>query len=240
MTTATTPASPTPTPIKHRERELLIAGTLLWLALGTFIALVWLADAAQARALMAGLLAELAAGREAGIPVGLAAGASPWLVWPVSASQDLGTALLGYPVFLYLLHRFQDSDRYLMRRLRSIETKAAKNKAYIEKWGPIGVGLFMLIPFLVNGPYIALVLGRLAGIRTPRLIAPVVVATIVTAGLWTFFFDRLMALLENVHPDTGWYVAGGTATVVVTVGIADFIRETLHERNRSAASDSEE
>lgn len=241
--TATTPTSTTPTPSEpasqpHRELHLLAAGCILWLLLASGILLLALANPEQARAVTAGLVAELLGGREAGIPVGLAAGASPWFVWPVSAAQDMGTALLSYPVFLYLLHRYQDSDRYVMRRLRAMQRKAAEHEAFVHRWGPLGIGLFMLVPFLVNGPFIGLVLGRLTGIRTQHLLGPVVAATIITAGLWTFFFDALIQLLDVVHPHIGWILAGAAVGIVAVLGIVDFAREWRTHRNASADSDA--
>lgn len=216
---------------QHRELQLFAAGVAVWLLLGTGLLLLALASPAQARAVLSGLFAELAAGREAGIPVALAAGASPWFVWPTSVLQDLGTALVSYPIFLYLLHRYRDSDRYLMRRLRALQKKAAANRPFVRRWGPLGLGLFMLIPFLVNGPFVALIMGRLAGIRTGLMLGPVVVATVITAGMWTFFFDALISLLDAVHPQIGWIVAGVAVSVVAALALTDFLRE----RSRSAA-----
>ncbi len=228
MTTA-----PTPSPPRTLERPIFIAGLAIWAVIGAGLILLRLASPLQARAVASGLVAELAGGREAGIPVALALGANPWFVWPTSFLQDLGTAFVSYPIFLYVLHRYHDSDRYVMRRIRLIEEKAEAHEGYVKRWGPVGIGLFMLVPFLVNGPYIALILGRLAGIRTRELLAPVIVATIVTAAIWTFFFDQLLALLLTVHPQIGWIIAGAAAAVVLSLAAIDFWRD--HQRVRSDA-----
>lgn len=218
--------------------RIFLAGVALWAALGLEFALLAVLAPEQAKALAAGVGTELAAGREAGVPVGLEQGAHPLLVWQASVTQDLATAFSSYPVFLWLLHRYHDSDRYVMRRLRRIEDAAADHEAYVERWGPIGIAVFMLLPFLVNGPFIGLVVGRLTGIHTRRLILPVVVATIVTAGLWTFFFDGLIRLAGTFLPAAGTWIAGLAVAIVVVLGVIDFVRE--HRQMAAQASTEEE
>ncbi len=226
----TDPQTASPSP-RNLEGPIFVTGIIVWALVGLELILVYLASPAQARAVATGLVAELAGGREAGVPVALAAGADPWLVWLTSFLQDLGTAFLSFPIFLYLLHKYHDSDLYIMRRIRLVEEKAAEHRRYVTRWGPLGIGLFMLIPFLVNGPYVALVLGRLAGIRTRRLLAPVVVATIVTAGIWVLFFDQMLALLDGVHPQIGWIIAGFAVVAVLILAGVDFWKD--HQRIRS-------
>ncbi len=216
--------APKPNPA-YKEMRLFIAGAAIWVFLAAeFLVLAFLARD-QARGMVAGLVAELLTGREGGIPVGLQAGAHPLLMWQVSFLQDFGTAFLGYPLFLYLIHRYHDSDVYLMRRLRRIEAKASEHQAYVHKWGPLGVSLFMLVPFLVNGPFVALILGRICGIRTRNLLGPVMVTTILVAGAWVLFFDQLFALVNAVDQRIGYYVAGGTVLIIATLGLIDFWRE---------------
>lgn len=207
------------------ELRLLVAGGFIWLALAMQFLLLVLFWPAQAGPMVIGLTAELLTGREGGLPAGLAAGYHPMLAWVTSFMQDLGTALLGYPVFLWLLHHYHDRDWYLMRRLRAIEAKAAAHQKYVERWGPFGIGAFMLVPFLVNGPFIGLIVGRIAGIPSRKLLGPVIIATIVTAAIWTFFIDQMLRLLESVDPRLGYVSAGLAVWVVLMLGIWDYMRE---------------
>lgn len=206
-------------------RALAAAGVALWFLLALQFVVLWIVWREQALAMAVAVPAELLTGREGGLPAALAAGYHPLLAWQTSAVQDLGTAFLGYPIFLHLLHKHEGSDRYLMRRIRRIEAKAAKHEAYVDRWGPLGLSLFMLVPFLVNGPFIALVLGRLAGIRTHHLLVPVIVTTFLVAAAWTFFLDSMLALLGAFHPNIGWWAAGIAAGIVTLLGIVDFWRE---------------
>jgi len=209
----------------RNEIALAALGTGMWFVLaGQLAALAWLVPD-QARAMAVGLGTELAFGREAGIPAGLAAGLHPLLMWETSVVQDFATAFLGYPVFLYLLHRFRDKDVYLMRRLRRIEQQAQEHERFVHRWGPLGIGLFMLIPFLVNGPFVALILGRLTGIHTRQLLAPVVLATVLVAGAWTFALDAMLRLADTFDERLGYWAAALAVLAVAVAGIVDFVRE---------------
>ena len=177
------------------------------------------------QALLLGFGAEVAAGREAGIPVAIAAGAPRFLVWQLSFTQDLAGALFAFPLFLLLLRRYHDRDNVLMRRLRRVEAAADRHRRAVHRWGPVGLGLFMLVPFLVNGPLIALIVGRLAGMRTREVLWPVVVATIAAAAAWTYFFDRMHALATSVDPRLGWVLAGVAVLVVALLAAIDLVRE---------------
>lgn len=207
------------------EVALALFGVAMWGLLAAQLAVLAGLAPDQARAMAVGLGTELAFGREAGIPAGLAAGLHPLLMWETSVVQDFATAFLGYPVFLYLLHRYQDRDLYLMRRLRRIEAKAAEHQQFVHRWGPLGIALFMFVPFLVNGPFVALVLGRLTGIHTRQLLLPVLGATIVIAGAWTFALDGMLRLAGAVDPRLGYAAAGLAVVIVATLGIVDFVRE---------------
>jgi uncharacterized membrane protein len=210
---------------KPIEVQLIGFGLFCWSLLMALLVFLFLFDPGQARALLAGLAAELVSGREGGIPVGLAAGAHGLFVWQGSFLQDLGSAFTGYPVFLYFLHRYHDRDWYLMRKLRRIEKTALGRKKYVGRWGPLGIGAFMLVPFMVNGPFVALVLGRLTGIPSRKLLPVVVVSTIITAALWTFFFDSMLNLVEGVDPRFGYWFAGVALVTVLMLGLVDFIKE---------------
>ncbi len=218
-------------PITARiEGRIWLSGVALLLLLGLEFLLVFVLWPEKVQALVLGLIAEVLTGREGGIPVGIAAGAPRFLIWQVSFTQDIAGALFAYPLFLLLLHRYHDRNNALMRRVRLIEAAADRHQAYVHRWGPLGLAVFMLVPFLVNGPLVAMIVGRLAGMRTRDVLPPVVVATIIVAAAWTYFFDRMNRLATAVDPRLGWGIA--LVAVVVVVGLAglDFLRDLRAQR----------
>lgn len=141
---------------------------------------------------------ELVVGREAGIPVALQAGAPVWLVILVSFTQDMAVAALVYPLAVRFLFGGGHAGERLGRRVRALEAAAHRHRAWAQRWGPLGVFLFMLVPFLVNGPLVGGVLGRVAGIPTRRLVVPVAAATFLSILAWTLAYEALFAASARV------------------------------------------
>ncbi|MGB0653410.1 MAG: small multi-drug export protein [Thermoplasmatota archaeon] len=197
---------------------IVVGLTAQWLVLLAF-------DPAAARGIAAGVTAEVLTGREGGIPVGLQAGAPPLLMFEFSVGQDLVGVCFGYPLFLYALHRYHDRDNFAMRRVRAIEAAAERRRHFVDRWGPLGLFAFMLVPFLVNGPLVGAVLGRLTGIPTKHLILPIIAATTVAAAAWTFALDRTFRLTNAVDPRIGYVIAGGVVAVIAIGSLVAWLRE---------------
>lgn len=182
------------------ERFLLLLGLGLLGGLVAELTLFTLAFPGQGVALWRAIAVEMVAGREAAIPIALGGGAPRWMVAQASATQDLGIVCLAYPLFLRLMHHFGDRRNWLVDRLRRIQADADRHRGLLHRWGGFGVFLFMLVPFLVNGPLVGAVAGRLAGMRTTDLMLPVVAATCIAAVAWTYFYDQVLRLAGDVHP----------------------------------------
>lgn len=182
------------------ELRLVLVGLILMGAVVTELAIATYLWPEVGVALWQGVILEMFTGREAGIPVALQGGAPPWVVAQISATQDIGMVCLAFPALLWALHRFHDRDNLVMRRLRRIERHAEQHRAFVHRWGPLGIAVFMLIPFLINGPLLGAALGRLTGIPTRFLVAPVVGATVVAAAMWTYAYDALFLVVDGLDP----------------------------------------
>lgn len=209
------------------EAAIFLAGVAMTAALIAELCL-FLAFAPEiGRPLLAAQVVDAFTGKEAGIPVAQAGGVPWWLVAQVSSLQHLATASLVFPLFLHLLHRHHDSANFFMRRLRRIEAAAEGHKAFVRRWGPLGVFLFMLVPFLVNGPLVGAILGRLVGIRTRFLILPVIAATVLSSLVWAYSFHTLNRFVERVDPRLPYVLAGVVVLLVVGLFVLD---EVKHRR----------
>lgn len=182
------------------EVRILVVGAILLAAVLVELILATVIDREAGAALWRGVLLEMFTGREAGIPVSLQGGAPAWVVAQISATQDIGIVCLAYPAFLWALHRYRDRDNFVMRRLRKLQERAQGHRKFVRRWGPLGIFAFMLVPFLVNGPLLGAAMGRVAGVSTKYLIAPVVAATIVAALAWTYAYDAIFNLVDGLDP----------------------------------------
>lgn len=208
------------------ERFVLLLGAALLGAVVAEVVLLMVAAPEQGKALWQMVLVEFFAGREAGIPIALGADVPRWLVAQVSATQDIGVVCLAYPLFLRLMHRFRASERWLMVRLRRIQADAEAHRGLVHRWGGIGIFLFMLVPFLVNGPLVGAVAGRLTGMKTTDLAVPVIAATVVAAVAWTYFYDGILWLTGDI----AWLPWVLTGVILALVLGSLIVRETLEIR----------
>jgi uncharacterized membrane protein len=182
------------------ERTMFATGAVLLLVvLGEALALTLLRPEAGG-ALWRALAVEVTVGREAAFPIALNGGVPPPLLVQVSATQDTGVFCILFPLFLRLMHRYGDSPNWFMARLRKVQAAAHHHRGFARRWGPWGVFVFMLVPFLVNGPLIGGVMGRLAGIPTKSLLLPVIGSTAVAAFAWTYLYNGMLSLAGDLHP----------------------------------------
>lgn len=188
---------------RNLEGRIIVAGTFLLGFVMFELIILSFADRAAAAAMWRGLAIEMVIGREAGIPASLSGGAPRWLVAQVSATQDLGVVCLAFPAFLWAVAYFRNRKRgegWLMRRLLRLQRKALAHEKFTRRWGPLGVFVFMLVPFLVNGPLLGAIAGRVAGIKAKDLILPIVAATVVAALAWTYAYDAVFDAVGGIDP----------------------------------------
>lgn len=185
---------------KGLEKVMLSAGVLLLLLVITEAVLATLFRPPVGLALWRELAVEVTVGREASFPIALDGHVPPPLLVQVSFTQDIGLFCVLFPVFLRVMQRFQDRDNWVMARLRRIQAAASRRRHIARRWGPWGIFVFMLVPFLVNGPIIGGVMGRLAGMPTRSLLLPVIASTVVAAFAWTYFYDALLGWAGHHHP----------------------------------------
>ncbi|HUR24483.1 MAG TPA: small multi-drug export protein [Candidatus Thermoplasmatota archaeon] len=214
------------------ERGLLFLGVLLLAAVVAEMVLLTVAFRSQGLALWRAVAVEVVAGREAAIPIAISGGVPRWMIAQVSATQDIGVVCLAYPLFLRLMHRFRDRQTWLMTRLRRIQKDADEHRGLVRRWGGFGVFLFMLVPFLVNGPLVGAIAGRLTGMTTKDLMLPVVAATCIAALAWTYFYDVVLRLAGDLHP---LLPVALTALVIGLVVGSLVLRETLQLRRERQA-----
>lgn len=220
-------------PSRALQGRLLAAGGLLLAVAIAEVTLILAVDREAGWALVAGLGIEMMAGREAGIPVALAGGAPPWVVAQLSWIQDVAIGCLAFPAFLVLLERYRDRNTFLMRKLRDLETAAQHHQRFLRRWGPFGVFLFMLVPFLINGPLVGAVAGRIAGIRTRYLLLPVSAATAVAAAAWTYAYDALFAAVGGLHPLAAPVLTGALVGALLTAGLVQDLRRQRRHRTET-------
>ncbi|MEM7813680.1 MAG: small multi-drug export protein [Candidatus Aenigmatarchaeota archaeon] len=114
------------------------------------------------------------------IPVGIAAGLDPILV--LAAAIALNVAMF-FPIWLFLSALYPRIEKW--RPMQWAAFKALKHKSAIDRWGVLGLAIFVAVPLPFTGAYTATLLAWL--LRMPWRHAFVAIAVgVIVAGFLVF------------------------------------------------------
>jgi len=124
----------------------------------------------------------------------------PWL--PVVTVALVANALLFWPVWVGM--RFLD-QRWLRRSFiwRFIEGARRRHDSMVKRWGPVGMVLFVALPFPGTGVYTGTVLAFLLGMSPREAFRSVAVGVLVDGIIITLVSTGVIQGLRWLH-GTGW------------------------------------
>lgn len=176
-------------------RRIQLAGAALAVGALALLALAYVRDVAWGAGLSAAMLAELVTGREAAIPLALVTGIPAWMVAFTSIAQNLALAALLVPLAHQSMAGF-DRESFAGRFMQGLHDSAAERLP--KGSNAVALFVFMLVPFVANGPVLAGLIGVMAGLPLRRLVPAVVLAVIITATAWTYAYALLTDALASV------------------------------------------
>lgn len=186
------------------EAQDRLAGLLSLAAVALLLATVgaiFLYDAALASSLLAFILLDVVFGREAAMMFGATLQLPPWLMLVVNVVQSLALGLLATVAVLYFVD--QRGRGLIGRWAREAREFADRRRTVIDRWGPLGIFMFMLVPFLAK-PVIGALAGRLAGLDMRRIVVPITAATVATAAAWAYLSVTVVDLLYGLWEGSGF------------------------------------
>jgi hypothetical protein len=166
----------------------VVATCCLLLSLGT-LGTAFLYARAQVVPLLAAVGTLFAAGKEAGIPTGIAAGGNPWLVGWFLFVTDSAAVLFAYPFIHMAFDGVKQSRRGFGSFVRSAQMRADKHRKKIDRYGPWGLFTYLIIPFAFNSPLLGIAVGRVTGLRPGQIVTAVFGAIATTALGWTVLYS---------------------------------------------------
>lgn len=133
--------------------------------------------------------------------------------------------LIVYPLFVFSWRHLLVM-KWLKNFFERIHRTAEARKGKIQKYGIIGLFLFVWFPFWMTGPVVGCVIGFLLGLKA-RIIIPVVLAgTYLAIFGWAF-------LLRHLHDHVASYNSYAAmilmAILIVIIIVGHLLHRTLHE-----------
>lgn len=167
-------------------------------------------------------------GRAAGLSYGYAVSLDQSMVLLVNMLIESILVLLVYPIFVFSWNHLLEIKLLKKSMLRIGETAKAK-RDWVQKYGLIGLMLFVFVPFWMTGPVIGCVVGYLLDFNPWRNIAVVLSATYVAIFIWAIF-------LRSVNERVAEYSPIGPVILVLSVILVAAGGRYLQRKRNNAKS----
>ena len=211
--------------LNSSEGRLLLSGVAL-----AFIFTLWLAVKAlispeESQVLIGMTATELLFGRAAGMAFGYSMGLGHITVIPIIIIIETILVLIFYPLFVFSWHRLLVIN-WLKNTFERTHKAAETHKDKVQRYGIIGLFVFVWFPFWMTGPVVGSVIGFLLGLRVCINITVVLVGTCVAIFGWAFFLRQLH---EHVAAYSSYAAMVLMALLFVIIFVAHLLHRTLHE-----------
>ena len=209
------------------EGRLLLAGVALALIYTFWLGIKFLLSPDESQILIGMTATEIMFGRAAGMAFGYSLGLEHITVIPVCMMIETVLVLIFYPLFVF-------SWRHLLviKRLKKVfdrmHKSAERHKGTIQKYGIIGLFVFVWFPFWMTGPVVGCIIGFLLGLRVWLNITVVLAGTYAAIFGWAFFLRQLH---ERVASYGSYATMVLVALFVIIIIVGHFLYRTLHINN---------
>lgn len=196
--------------IKDSEGRVLLVGFFLAAAYMIMLGWSFLRFPDTGRVLIAMTTTNVLFGRATGMSFGYAGGLGDTVVILVNMFLETIQVLLAYPLFVLSWNHLLEI-KLLKKFIRRMHRAAVAQKNVIQKYGIIGLFIFVWIPFWMTGPVVGSIIGYLIGLRLW------VNLTIVLGGTYVAILGWAL-LIRKLHN-----LAGGYGSFVPMVLVLGFI-----------------
>lgn len=184
--------------LKHKEGQILLLGLLL---LGGYFVLVMLCAIFYSnyfQQVLSITITNVIFGRMAGLSIGVASQMETTFLVLFNFYIESIMVLILYPLFVFSWKKL-DFVSYppLSRYLEHSKHNANKYQPLIQRYGIIGLVLFVLTPFAMTGPVVGSFVGYLIGFSHKLTLAIVLSSTFIAIIVWVYliknFEEQLVA-----------------------------------------------
>lgn len=164
-------------------------------------------------------------GRAAGMAFGYSLGLGHSTVIPISMIIETIKVLVIYPLFVFSLRQLL-VVKWLKNIFGHINKAAEAHKDKVQRYGIIGLFVFVCFPFWMTGPLVGCVIGYLLGLRVWINISAVLAGTYVAIFGWAFFISQFHDRVASYSSYTATVLM---ALIVVIIIVGHLLFRILHE-----------
>lgn len=190
---------------KTPQGIVLLLGIVLVLLLSIFIFISYFTDPEFSHKISAMVMANIVVGRVPSLSLGYASGLSHLYVIATNVYIEMVMVTLLYSAFIFSYNNILHIH-FLETFFKKIEEYRHKYASLFERYGIVGLFIFVFIPFWMTGPIVGAIIGYLIGLRHFTIILTVFIATILAMSMWGFLLSELITLMNMIDSSLIWFV----------------------------------
>jgi len=212
------------------EGRLLLTGVALAFVYTFWLGIKLLFSPDDAQIIVGITTTEIMFGRATAMAFGYSLGLRHSTVIPICIMIESILVLIFYPLFVFSWRHLLVLN-WLKNIFERIHKAAETHKGKVQRYGIIGLFVFVWFPFWMTGPVVGCVIGFLLGLRAWLNITVVLAGTYAAIFGWAFF-------LRQFHDQVAAYSSYAAmvlmALLVIILIVGHLLYRTLHEnKNKS-------
>jgi uncharacterized membrane protein len=168
---------------------------------------------------------EIMFGRAASMTFGYSLGLGHSTVIPICIIIETILVLIFYPLFVFSWRHLL-VIKWLKNIFERIHKAAETHKDKVQRYGIIGLFVFVWFPFWMTGPVVGCVIGFLLGLRVWLNITVVLTGTYAAIFGWAFFLRQFH---DRVASYSSYAAMVIMALLVIIIIVGQLLHRTLHE-----------
>lgn len=189
------------------ETKLLICGVVLLAIYGIVVFVCLLLQNGIGDKLLSIGLSSLIFGRAAGISLALALGFNTFWATILNIYIENTMMIILYPLFVWSIEgisTFKKTEKFF----NSIYEVAQKYEKPIQKYGIVGLFMFVWLPFWMTGPIVGAAIGYFMRLNLFLNLAVVLSGTNIAILCWAYLLEHLDSKLKHFGQNTMWVLLG--------------------------------
>ena len=212
------------------EGRLLLIGVALAFIYTFWIGIKLLFSPEDAQIIVGITTTEIMFGRATAMAFGYSLGLRHSTVIPICIMIESILVLIFYPLFVFSWRHLLVLN-WLKNIFERIHKAAETHKGKVQRYGIIGLFIFVWFPFWMTGPVVGCVIGFLLGLRAWLNITVVLAGTYAAIFGWAFFLRQFH---DRVAAYSSYAAVVLMALLVIILIVGHLLYRTLHEnKNKS-------
>jgi len=174
-----------------QEGLILLLSILITVCVSFFIISYYFIDPSFANKATGIIFTNIFVGRVPALSLGYAAKMSHFEVITLNIAAEMILVTLLYSLFVFSykgILKIKALEDFFIK----VENKKDQHQEGFEKYGKLGLFIFVFIPFWMTGPIVGSIIGFLIGMKHFAVIFIVFLALIVSISLWGLFLQEII------------------------------------------------